>query len=471
MKVSQHNAILPLLISLALVGCGGGDSNNTTPTPGTGTPPGSGTPNAVTISVIDGYLGDARVCVDRNQNRSCDADEWLAAATDARGQVQLAEADTQYGVIAQISAGETRDSDRIGYVATSYQLYASPGSAQVTPFTTLATLKNVSLSTLASQLSLPESVISGDFVAQKAGNPDAVYAHLMARSLVPQLAGTLAENDVPALETELALIKTEIDRQVNLGTDLNAIEVRIDHQGQAVTKRLTGDLAGYLDNKSFWFIPMTNVDFIPVPVTFKDQIYSSSISDRVFPYTVEDNVLRFDRFSDTFIHASEDLALSLSEEGRLYLWSEQDFWEQVLPLTAERFAGKTWYHLRDLGWSDTETKPALTKLDFAENNGVTVTPQGEAAITGSWEMVTLTLADKSTLLTLRITLPEGTNSEGLAGETQWTLGAVLDAGELIMVFNNDSGLAADDLLFQDPAFARSVAEAWVAAVTAANNAS
>ncbi|MEJ2764401.1 hypothetical protein VV869_10650 [Photobacterium sp. MCCC 1A19761] len=468
MKVSQHNTILPLLISLALVGCGGGDSNNTTPTPGTGTPPGSGTPNTVTISVIDGYLGDARVCVDRNQNRSCDADEWLAAATDARGQVQLAEADTQYGVIAQISAGETRDSDRIGYVATSYQLYASPGSAQVSPFTTLAALKNVSLSTLASQLALPESVIGGDFVAQKAGNPDAVYAHLMARSLVPQLAGTLAENDVPALETELALIKTEIDRQVNLGTDLDAIEVRIDHQGQAVTKRLTGDLAGYLDNKVFWFIPLSNDDHVLDKVTLKDQKYSSGMSGKVHPYIVEENVLRYSTARDVFLFATEDLALSLSEYGRLCLWSEQDFETQILPLTAARFAGQTWYHLRDLGQKVTEMKPVLTKLDLAENGAVTVTPQGEGAIVGTWEMVTLT---GSTHLGLKITLPPETNSAGLGGETEWTLGAVLDAGELIMVFNNDSGLAADDLLFQDTAFARSVAEAWVAAVTAANNAS
>ncbi|MEJ2764403.1 hypothetical protein VV869_10660 [Photobacterium sp. MCCC 1A19761] len=453
MKISKYNISkrhlnLPLLISLALVGCGGGDDNA-----------------APKVTVIDGYLSDARVCVDRNQNRSCDADEWLAAATDAQGQVQLAEADSQYGVIAQISAGETRDSDRIGYVATSYQLYASPGSAQVTPFTTLATLKNVSLSTLASQLNLPESVIGGDFVAQKAGNPDAVYAHLMARSLVPQLAESLAENNVTALETDLALIKTEMDRQVNLGTDLNAIEVRIDHQGQAVTKWLTGDLAGYLDNKSFWYIPLSNSDHLLNRITLEDQLYKSGMYGKDIPYTVEDNVLKFFRFSDTFIHATEDLALSLSEDGRLCLWSEQDFETRILPLTAARFAGKTWYHLRDLGQKTPEMKPILTKLALAEDGTVTVTPQGEAAVSGQWEMVAL---KGSTHLGLKITLPPETNSAGLGGETEWTLSASLDAGELMIVNNEGSALEADNLLFQDPAFARSIAEAWVAAVTAAN---
>ncbi|UTV27819.1 hypothetical protein [Photobacterium atrarenae] len=459
--VSKHNSkyaiILPWVAGLVLAGCGGGDNNNSTPTPGTGTP------NTVAISVIDGYLGEARVCVDRNHNRSCEAEERLAATTNTQGEVALDKADTQYGLIAQISAGETRDSDRIGYVASSYQLYASAGSAQVTPFTTLAALKDVPMSTLASELGLAESVIAGDFVAQKATHPDAVYAHLLARSLVPQLAQSLAENDVTALDTALTLIRAEADRQVNLGTDLDTIEVRIDHQGQAVTKRLTGDLAGYLSNKSFWFIPMTNDDYLPAKVTLKDQIYSSSLLGRDFPYTVEDNILRFSRFSDTFLYADDNVALSLSEAGRLCLWSEQNFWEQTLPLTEARFAGKTWYHLRDLAKSDTEIKPALTQLDFAENGAVTVTPDGEPAITGSWEMVELTLTDKSTLQTLRIILPPGTDSPGLNKEEQWTLGAALDAGELIMVFNDDSTLFADDLLFQDPAFARAVAQQWIKA--------
>lgn len=455
---SQHKIVLPWVVALSLAGCGGGDSNNTTPTPGTGTP------DTVTISVIDGYLGDARVCVDRNLNRSCETDEWLAATTDAQGEAALDKADTQYGLIAQINAGETRDSDRIGYVARSYQLYAAPGSAQVTPFTTLATLKDVPMSALASELGLAESVIYGDFVAQKASHPDAVYAHLLARSLVPQLAGSLAENDADALDTALVLIKAEIDRQVNLGTDLDTIEVRIDHQGQAVTKQLTGDLAGYLDNKSFWLIPLSNDDHVLDKVTLKDQKYSSGMSGKDIPYTVEDNVLKFFRFTDTFIHATEDLALSLTEHGRLCLWSEQDFETQTLPLTAARFAGQTWYHLRDIGLdSANEMKPILTKFELAEGGTVTLTPQDEAAVVGQWEMMALT---DSTHLGLKITLPPETNSPGLDGETEWTLSAMLDTGELILMHNEGSAFEADNLLFQNPAFAQSVYETWRSAVAA-----
>ncbi|MBS0427520.1 MAG: hypothetical protein JSR41_09565, partial [Proteobacteria bacterium] len=63
-------------------GAGGGAGDGAGPGPGTAAPP----PGPVTVAgkvvVLDG-VGDALVCIDRNLNRRCDADEPQAPRTGA----------------------------------------------------------------------------------------------------------------------------------------------------------------------------------------------------------------------------------------------------------------------------------------------------------------------------------------------------------------------------------------------------
>ena len=81
-----------LFAALSLSGCNGGSSSTSTspvdkkPSPDKETPdtskPDTGT---ITIQAIDGYLANAEICIDRNNNSSCDTDEKLTIKTDKNG--------------------------------------------------------------------------------------------------------------------------------------------------------------------------------------------------------------------------------------------------------------------------------------------------------------------------------------------------------------------------------------------------
>jgi len=119
--------------AMLLAGCGGAGggagsvagTNNTTPT---------------RITVIDGYLQGAVVCVDKNNNGACDPGE-TQGSTDANGRVVLniPKADVgQYPIVAAVPAWAV-DSDQPGKtVGKAYTLKAPKDSPNnVTPLTTL----------------------------------------------------------------------------------------------------------------------------------------------------------------------------------------------------------------------------------------------------------------------------------------------------------------------------------------------
>ncbi len=68
---------------IALTACGGGSSTSPTSTGGaTSNPSTPSTP--VTVTVMDGLIRNAKVCVDSNNNNACDAGE-IQGSTDANG--------------------------------------------------------------------------------------------------------------------------------------------------------------------------------------------------------------------------------------------------------------------------------------------------------------------------------------------------------------------------------------------------
>lgn len=125
--------VLSLLASAILVACGGGGGGGTTPSGG----------GSISGKVIDGYIQGATVCLDLNQNNSCDTGE-PSTTTSANGSYTLS-----YGsdavienipVVVNVPVGAVDQSD--GTISKAYTLAAPANNALViSPFSTLALYK------------------------------------------------------------------------------------------------------------------------------------------------------------------------------------------------------------------------------------------------------------------------------------------------------------------------------------------
>ncbi|WP_427912596.1 hypothetical protein ACPWT1_18500 [Ramlibacter sp. MMS24-I3-19] len=150
MNTRKSGLALAVAASVALlVACGGGGGGGGTPvvgggggdvTTGGGGGGGGGQPSttAVAVTVIDGAIRNATVCLDKNLNGACDSDE-PSAKTDASGaaslQVDAADAG-KYPVLAIVGT-DAVDADN-GAVTTAFVLKAPADKpAVVSPLTTL----------------------------------------------------------------------------------------------------------------------------------------------------------------------------------------------------------------------------------------------------------------------------------------------------------------------------------------------
>ena len=169
---------------LTLAACGGGGDSAPEPV----VPAPAPTTN-VPVKVIDGAIKNALVCLDKNANNACDADE-TQGRTDASGSVTLAVPDAdvgKYRVIAVVGT-DAVDADS-GPVTTPYTMAApSDQTAVISPLTTLVaqTAATQNLSTDAAARMLEEMSglpsVMGDYT--QAGAPGGATAATVARTLV-----------------------------------------------------------------------------------------------------------------------------------------------------------------------------------------------------------------------------------------------------------------------------------------------
>ncbi|MGF1867395.1 hypothetical protein L4D15_19430 [Enterovibrio norvegicus] len=167
-----------LTVLSALTACGGGGEGSTTDT---------GTPSSQTstYTVIDGYLGNAEVYVDRNANLVAESFELLGN-TNEKGEISVEASDDDYALIVRIIAGVTTDSDIDGTVAFNKEYVSSSDSKVITPATTLARLNDMSLASLSSALNISPDDMNADFIAAQKHK-----AHVLNRSLNLLLGETL----------------------------------------------------------------------------------------------------------------------------------------------------------------------------------------------------------------------------------------------------------------------------------------
>ncbi len=91
--------------------------------------------------MVDGYIENAKVCLDKNRNTKCDADEPFAM-TDATGKYafdQVIDDQENYPIIAEVTADSKDKDDKGAKVAKPYTLSTPAGKqAVISPLTTLA---------------------------------------------------------------------------------------------------------------------------------------------------------------------------------------------------------------------------------------------------------------------------------------------------------------------------------------------
>ncbi len=385
-------SLLAASVAIALTGCGGSDGGSSTDD--------SNNIGASTlkVQVIDGYLVNAEVYVDRNGNNVADADEKLDTTTDSEGYITVAESDKDYALIARAVAGKTFDTDKGGAITSSYELTAPAGAAVVNPYTTLAVIENKTIDQVATELNIDSSLISGDYVKAKSGSnaEEAKKAHAIARSLTLTLEDTIAEStsNIEAIKTDLDNIQTQVNAEINNGTDLDTIIVK-DGEATAAPKTVEQALVG----NTFDAIP-TNSYYFEEEGVYQFTFASESISilddygnpeDSMSISYTSTGYLTADGDHEEVLFLADDFYLSITPQNDLVLMANstlginENGYPQDTSIAASDFTGKTLYHF----WDDSDSStavPSLAKFEFNSTGTVTVSEmdaQGNWVVSGS----------------------------------------------------------------------------------------
>lgn len=183
--------------AVTLTGCSGGGSSSSTT---------DATDTTTTSSgfVVDGYLGNATICVDLNRNKTCDSDE-PRAVTNADGSYQISALQSQldnFPLLAEIVQGVTTDSDLPGdkLIPKSYKLASPAGKgAVISPLTTMIQAsieQDPTLTPITAELQVKSSLgiadstvdLFADFVEQKQTDNNYKIIHQAAQSIARTLA-------------------------------------------------------------------------------------------------------------------------------------------------------------------------------------------------------------------------------------------------------------------------------------------
>ncbi|MFT5717416.1 MAG: hypothetical protein ACI9T7_001607 [Oleiphilaceae bacterium] len=378
MKVLTRSILASSIAFALLSGCGGSDSVATAVEDKLND---LDVATTKTVSVIDGYLENADVYIDRNMNGIADASEKLAAKTDAKGEIEITLLDAKFDLIAQINGDSTKDSDGTGTTGRSYQMIAKAGLDFITPFTTIAKVQNKTMADVAADMNIDEAVISGDYVAQKQvseKSEDAKKAHAYARNLTTTLTQLIATNDDASVARFLETIKAEIDSAITNNVDLDTIFANV--------VELEDILVG---GETFYSVALnedTNSRESITTFTYnEDATYdvSNNNSEYSGSYAVDGNVATYDgeAFGDDIVYVSHNNYISVTATGILDVYSKT---KEQLPVSPTMFVGTTWYQLFDDGGSTNySTTPCFMKVEFTTASEMKYIESGNCEISDS----------------------------------------------------------------------------------------
>ncbi|KDN28508.1 acid phosphatase [Vibrio fortis] len=192
-------SLLAASVAIALSGCGGSDGGSSD----------GATPGGIVITAIDGYLENAQVWVDTNDNLKLDSeDKQLDSNTNANGEITLPNEYKDKAIFIKAIAGQTIDKTR-GLVTSNFDLAATAGATVISPMTNMVveqmeansslTLEqaqeNVVDSVTASGLEASNELIFGDYIADDSQEAEALNV----------IGETLVDNSNISVEQQLQL--------------------------------------------------------------------------------------------------------------------------------------------------------------------------------------------------------------------------------------------------------------------------
>ncbi|MEZ8099191.1 DUF1566 domain-containing protein [Vibrio bivalvicida] len=218
-------------ISVALIGCGGGSESDSKLTP-------SAEPTAshrLSGVVMDGYLVNANVCLDKNKNSICDSGDGSVVKTNSQGKYELpVEGSIQgYSILVEAVANLTVDLDNPNQTVTKDFTLKSPATHSdiVSPMTSmiasLAQLSGESFDqaarTLAGELNVSEGVLKSDYVSGTSSESQQI--HMLARGITRVIQSAQDASKDNGVTEEFAR-KGSMNRLATL--DLAAMKQRTD---------------------------------------------------------------------------------------------------------------------------------------------------------------------------------------------------------------------------------------------------
>ncbi|WP_318517375.1 hypothetical protein [Photobacterium leiognathi] len=405
MQFNKSIIATTLLSIFALSGCNSGGSDSTSTSPVVPTK---------TITVIDGALENAQICVDLNDNNQCDkSDKVLPQLTNKEGKIEVSLDDAKHALIAQIIAGTTKDSDEITPVSHSYSMITYAGKAVITPFTTLSNVDPQALSEIADNLGIDDpQVLLGDLSTSSKAR---ILAHSMTQ---------LMTDDIKNIAQQKAKFKTiinKIEEAENNGTlsQLENNRIVINKDGKAEIQPLVKNIADVLVGKTWFMASLNNAQNQHSGVlsaNFKDKNnleFTERNETENTPYTINkenNNIVRTFDDGDTdtqkLLYISKNLIIgtmnNIDEAHDLIVWTTNNLdTQQSLPVTTEQFAGKTWYMLADN--SDTPSaEPTVFSFTFNADGSITGSEPNKSSETfnaGTWSVtngvLTTTINDEN----------------------------------------------------------------------------
>lgn len=385
MRFKKSLLATALLSVFALSGCNSGSSTATTTAP----------IQTKTITVIDGTLENAQICVDLNNNNQCDkSDKILPQLTNKEGEIQIPLKYATYPLIAQIIAGQTKDSDEVIPVAHSYSMITDANQSVITPFTTIAKIDPDNFSTIAEKSGLTDNELLSNFL----GTP---VARILARSITPVMTNDL---------TKIAEQKDTITKVANFiaqANDLKELEnsrIIINKDGNAEAQPLIKNITDVLVGKTWSIASLNdteNAESGVMAATFNDTnhiVFKENGRTTAATYSIDkDNnfiaTSNGDVDTQKILYVSADLIITVmnttNETHDLVVWSTKDLnADQSLPVTNSQFIGKTWYMLMDDS-DNSQAESDVIGLTFNTNGTLTASEPSESTENfdaGSWSI-------------------------------------------------------------------------------------